>query len=202
MFSIVDIIGYAASALVFLTFCMRTLLPLRLVAITSNLFFITYSIAAGLMPILALHLLLLPMNLWRIFEQLQTRKRMRAALMEEPNLTILLPFMTSANYADGAVIFRSGEAADRFYVLAEGTVVVEEFGRILQEGSIFGEIAFFVADGKRTATVRALGPVKLTWIDRDTIMRVCSYNPEFALFLTRLMVNRLAQNKEGQLEKL
>lgn len=202
MYSIVDIIGYAASALVFLTFYMRTLLPLRLVAITSNLFFITYSIAAGLMPILALHLLLLPMNLWRIFEQLQTRKRMRAALMEEPNLNTLLPFMTSADYADGAIIFRSGEAADRFYVVAEGKVVVEEFGRILPEGSIFGEIGFFVADNKRTASVRALGPVKLTWIDRETIMRVCRDNPEFALFLTRLMVNRLAQNKEGQLEKL
>ena len=198
-FPIVDIIGFVASVLVFLTFCMRTLLPLRLVAISSNLFFIAYGVAAGLMPILALHVLLLPMNLWRTFQQLQTRNRLRAALVEKPDMDAILPYMTSADYADGAIIFRSGEPADKFYVVTEGQVVVEEFGRVLQAGSIFGEIAFFVEGGKRTATVRAVGPVKSTWIDRETIMRVCLDNPEFALFLTRLMVNRLVQSEDGQI---
>ena len=198
-FPIVDIIGFVASVLVFLTFCMRTLLPLRLFAISSNLFFIAYFVAAGLMPILALHVLLLPMNLWRTFQQLQTRNRLRAALVEKPDLDAILPYMTSADYADGAIIFRSGEPADKFYVVTEGQVVVEEFGRVLQAGSIFGEIAFFVEGGKRTATVRAVGPVKSTWIDRETIMRVCLDNPEFALFLTRLMVNRLVQSEDGQI---
>lgn len=196
---IADIIGLVASVLVFLTFCMRTLLPLRLVAISSNLFFIAYSIVAGLMPILALHVLLLPMNLWRTFQQLQTRKRLRAALVEKPDMNAILPYMTSSDYADGAIIFRSGEPADKFFVVTEGQVVVEEFGRVLPKGSIFGEIAFFVADGKRTATVRAVGPVKSTWIDRETIMRVCLDNPEFALFLTRLMVNRLVKTEDGQI---
>ncbi len=199
---IVDIIGFAASALVFLTFCMRTLLPLRLVAIASNLFFIAYGILAELTPILALHLLLLLMNLWRTSQHLQTRQRMRAVLMEEPNLDDLLPFMTKEDYADGAVVFSRGEAAERFYVVAEGEVVVEDFGRTLPKGSVFGETAFFHPDGKRTATVRALGQVKLTWIDRDSLMRVYRDNPDFALFLTRLMVTRLVQNEEALLEKL
>ena len=84
-------------------------------------------------------------------------------------------------------------------MVTEGQVVVEEFGRVLRKGSIFGEIAFFVEDGKRTATVRAMGPVKSTWIDRETIMRVCLDSPEFALFLTRLMVNRLVQSEDGQI---
>ena len=199
-FPLVDIIGFAASALVFLTFCMPTLLPLRLVAIASNIFFIVYGVAAGLMPIFALHLLLLPMNLWRTGQQLHTRKRMRAALLEEPNLDNLLPFMANEDFADGAVVFRRREAADRFYVVADGEVVVEEFGQTLPRGSVFGEIGFFAVDGKRTATVRASGPVKLTWVDRDTIMRIYRDNPDFALFLTRLMVNRLVQNEETLLK--
>jgi CRP/FNR family cyclic AMP-dependent transcriptional regulator len=192
----VDIIGFVASALVFLTFCMRTLLPLRLVAIASNLFFIIYGMMAGLMPILALHLLLLPMNLWRTAQQLQTRRRMRAVLMGEPNLDDLLPFMTKQDYAEGAVVFSRGEAADKLYVVTEGEVVVGDFGLSLPKGSVFGEIGFFSADGKRTATVRASEHAKVNWIDRDTLMHVFRENPDFALFLTRLMVTRLLQSEK------
>ncbi len=192
---IADVIGFAASALVFLAFCMRTLLPLRLVAITSNLFFISYGLMAGLMPILVLHLLLLPMNVWRTAQQLQTRRRMRAVLTEEPNLEVLLPFMAREEFADGAVIFSRGEIADKLYVVADGEVVVEDFGKTLLKGSIFGELGFFSANGKRAATVRASGQVKLNWINQDALMQVYRDNPDFALFLTRLMVTRLAQNE-------
>lgn len=195
--SFIDIIGFVASALVFLTFCMRTLLPLRLAAIASNIFFIAYGFAAGLIPILALHLLLFPMNVWRTVQQLRTRQRMRAAFSEEPNLDQLLPFATFQTYADEAVIFRQGDVADRFYIVAEGEVVVEEFGQILSRGDVFGEIAFFRAEGLRTATVRARGEAKLTWVDRETLMRVYRDNPDFALFLTRLMVTRTVQNQSA-----
>lgn len=45
-----EIFGYIASALVFATFYMRTMLPLRCVAIASNLAFITYAVIDGLTP--------------------------------------------------------------------------------------------------------------------------------------------------------
>jgi hypothetical protein len=59
-------IGYVASALVLATFCMRDMATLRCVAIASNLAFITYGAMAGLGPVLVLHLLLLPVNVWRL----------------------------------------------------------------------------------------------------------------------------------------
>lgn len=195
--SVIDAIGFAASALVFLTFCMRTLLPLRLVALISNLLFIAYGLAAGLVPILVLHLLLLPMNLWRTAQQLDTRRRLRAALVEQPNLTMLLPFMTSETRTDGEVLFRKGDAADHFYVIADGEVMIEDVGKLLRTGDIFGEIAFFATDGKRNATARAVGPVRLGWIDREGVMQVCLDHPDFAIFLARLMVARLEQNQEA-----
>ena len=74
----VELIGFAASALVFLTFCMQTLLPLRLIATASNLLFIAYAWIAGLAPIMILHMLLLPVNIWRLVQQLQMRNRLRA----------------------------------------------------------------------------------------------------------------------------
>ena len=64
----IDLIGYIASFLVFSTFYVKKILTLRLVAICSNVAFILYAIGSGLHPIFVLHSLLLPLNLYRIFE--------------------------------------------------------------------------------------------------------------------------------------
>src|SRR5215475_4352808 len=67
------IAGWIASALVFSTFFMKTMLPLRLVAIASNVAFMTYALlglAYGsfgrLYPIFVLHACLLPLNVLRL----------------------------------------------------------------------------------------------------------------------------------------
>ena len=68
MESLIDIVGYIASFLVFATFYVKRILTLRLVAISSNIAFILYAFGAGLYPIFILHSLLLPLNLYRIIE--------------------------------------------------------------------------------------------------------------------------------------
>ena len=64
--SAVEAVGYLASALVLVTFCMRDMVSLRCVAIASNLAFIAYGALADLGPVLVLHLLLLPVNVGRL----------------------------------------------------------------------------------------------------------------------------------------
>ena len=64
----VDLLGYLASVLVLATFCMRGMATLRLLAIASNLAFIAYAVSADIAPVLLLHALLLPMNVWRLAE--------------------------------------------------------------------------------------------------------------------------------------
>ena len=68
MESIIDMVGYVAAFLVFSTFYVKKILTLRLIAISSNVAFICYAFGAGLYPIFILHSLLLPLNLYRIFE--------------------------------------------------------------------------------------------------------------------------------------
>lgn len=63
-----DLAGYLASSLVLLTFTMTSMRCLRLAAITSNIAFITYAILANLPPILVLHGILLPLNLFRLYQ--------------------------------------------------------------------------------------------------------------------------------------
>lgn len=59
----IDLVGGFACVLVLLTFSMRNMVMLRFVAILSNLAFISYAFMADLMPVLALHTILLPINL-------------------------------------------------------------------------------------------------------------------------------------------
>lgn len=64
-----DLIGYAASATVLATFCMTTMLHLRLLAIASNLLFMCFGALAHVYPVLLLHMALLPINLLRLLKE-------------------------------------------------------------------------------------------------------------------------------------
>jgi len=62
----VDVLGYAASIAVLATFLMQTMLPLRFVAILSNILFLLYGYYAHIPPVLFLHATLLPINVVRL----------------------------------------------------------------------------------------------------------------------------------------
>jgi hypothetical protein len=64
-------IGYVASALVLAAFGMKDMVNLRIVAICSNIAFIAYGIALNLLPVLILHVILLPLNGWRLMGALK-----------------------------------------------------------------------------------------------------------------------------------
>ena len=64
----VEGIGYLAASLVLATFCMKSMDALRLAAIASNMAFIAYGYFGHLAPVLLLHALLLPINIYRLVE--------------------------------------------------------------------------------------------------------------------------------------
>jgi hypothetical protein len=64
--SVIDGVGFGAAGLVLATFCMRSMNALRWVAIASNVAFIAYGYLGHLAPVLLLHALLLPVNIYRL----------------------------------------------------------------------------------------------------------------------------------------
>ncbi len=62
----VDLAGYIASSLVFMTFYMRGMVALRLVALCSNVAFLIYAFSLHLAPIVILHGALIPVNVSRL----------------------------------------------------------------------------------------------------------------------------------------
>jgi hypothetical protein len=96
-------IGYLASLLVLSTFYMKTMLPLRGVAIASNVAFMAYGLAGGIYPVFVLHVLLLPLNCLRLHQMRRLIRKVReasrgemaaecghgrAALLPEPGLRL------------------------------------------------------------------------------------------------------------------
>jgi hypothetical protein len=65
-----DVLGWLAAGLMVATFGSREARAMRPLAVATNLAFIGYGMAASLTPVLSLHLLLLPINLWRWVEAL------------------------------------------------------------------------------------------------------------------------------------
>ena len=61
-----DVLGYAASCAVLATFLSRTMVPLRLIAIVSNVLFLLYGYFDHILPVMLLHMALLPINAWKL----------------------------------------------------------------------------------------------------------------------------------------
>ena len=62
----IDVLGYAASSAVLASFLMRSMGPLRLVAILGNILFLSYGYLADIHPVFVLHAALLPINVARL----------------------------------------------------------------------------------------------------------------------------------------
>ena len=74
----VNLAGYIAFALVFSAFYMKDMVPLRVLAICSNVAFLIYGSSMHLLPVIVLHALLLPFNVFRLVAAVE-RRRARSA---------------------------------------------------------------------------------------------------------------------------
>jgi CRP/FNR family transcriptional regulator, cyclic AMP receptor protein len=66
-----DMIGYFAAFLLVLTFFMRRMIQLRITAICSSLAWLAYGWIDMLYPIIVLHMVLLPLNSYRLWQDVK-----------------------------------------------------------------------------------------------------------------------------------
>jgi hypothetical protein len=82
----------------------------------------------------------------------------------------------------GTVIFRQGDAGDRFYVVSAGRIAIEIDGLHVTDagpGDSFGEIAL-LQTAPRTATVRAIRDVRLFSLDAPSFISAATGHPASA----------------------
>jgi CRP-like cAMP-binding protein len=102
-------------------------------------------------------------------------------------------------YRDGQIIVEQGSVGDCMYVIQEGRVeiLVERKGRqvslaTLGERDFFGEMAIFERE-VRSATVRALGNVRVLTVDKKSFLRRIHEDPSLALRIVETMSRRIRE---------
>ena len=189
-----EAIGYLASALVFATFYMSTMKLLRTVAIASNVAFILYGYFVGAMPIVILHLVLLPLNIWRLYQTTQLTNSLRAATRGNLGIDWLVPHMTPRSYPAGATIFRKGDLARELFIITSGAVHLPELEIELGKGAMVGEIGIFSPNKARVASAVALTPIRVLAISEERVLELFADNKEFGYYLMSLITKRLLAN--------
>jgi hypothetical protein len=192
--------GWLASLLVFSAFFMKTMLPLRLTAVGSNVGFITYAllgldygIFGRLYPILVLHSCLLPLNVIRLRQLIGLVEAVEGASNQEA-IQALIPYMKTRSYGAGHLLFRRGDRADTLYVIQEGEVVFPEVGKTVSAGAVFGEVGLFAPEGDRSLSAVCENDCRLAEISKEKALELYYQNPRFGMFLIRLVAGLLVQN--------
>ena len=189
-----ELLGYAAAACVFVTFYMKTMVPLRIAGIVSNFLFIGYGYAVDAYPVLILHLVLLPLNVLRLREMLRVIKQIENATKGDANLNWVRPFGSTRTVAAGDAVFRRGDPADEMYFIVSGRFHVSERNVNLEIGEIFGELGLLNAGEARTATVECTASGELLRIGYDQVRQLCLQDPKISFYFLHLVSRRLFHN--------
>jgi CRP/FNR family transcriptional regulator, cyclic AMP receptor protein len=187
-------LGYLAAALVFSAFYMRTMVPLRIVAIVSNLAFLGYGLGFALWPVAILHGLLLPLNIFRLTQIRRTLRTIATMRGTEINIQAMAQHFTPVRFSRGATVFQKGARGDSAYVVAAGEVEFPELGVRCGNGDLFGEIAIFSPEQVRTASAICATDVELYRIDEQAIQIAFYQDPAITYGLLRLVTRRLLHN--------
>jgi CRP/FNR family transcriptional regulator, cyclic AMP receptor protein len=186
-----DALGYLTAGLILTVFWMKSMIPLRIVAVGSNVAGITYGVLVGLPPMWVLHGILLPLNVMRLVELRRLAGRIREVAHGDLSLEPLLPLMTRRAMPRGTTLFSRGdEAGELFYVL-RGRVRLPEIGRDVQPGELLGEIGLFLPRRERTATAVCETDVELLALPYDRVMQTYYQNPRFGFHVVQLITRRL-----------
>ena len=170
--------------------------PSPALAAYSNVLAIISSIAAGFWPNAVQNAIQLPLNIHRIREARRQVEKLKVAPVTGVHSGWLYPHARESTLSAGQVLFRKGDPGDRLYYLESGSILFDEINVEIHPGTLFGEIAFFTRDGRRTQTAIATSECKLLSIDGDQLKQLYFQNPEFGWHLIQLIAQRLTAPTE------
>lgn len=198
----VQVIGYLAAGLVILTLSMRTMVPLRIVGISSNVAFIAYGLLFGSYPTVVLHCVLLPLNIHRLHEMLSLIKQVRAASRADLSMEWLKPYMHPRTVAAGTVLFRKGDLATHMYYVVTGRLHLQEIDLDVTPGMLVGELGMLAPSRERTQTLVCSEAATVLEMSYDKVEQLYFQNPTFGFYFLRLSTGRLFDNIERLERKL
>lgn len=199
--SAVEALGYIGVILFVATNLMKTMIPLRGLAMAANVVFLGYFYMRQIYPSCLLQLLLLPINGYRLKEMIRLTRRVSNASHSD-GMTWLRPFMHRQRYRRGDVLFVKGEVAEEMFFAVSGRYRVPELGVDLREGEVFGELGLLAPEQLRTQTVECAEDGEVLVISYGEVKQLYFQNPEFGFYFLRLVAGRLFTNLEKMEHRL
>lgn len=193
----VMLVSAAAVILNIVGYLMKTMIPLRIVAMTTNCLFILWSSMAAVYPTLILNCILLPVNSLRLFQMKKLIRQVNEAAAGDLNMDWLKPFTTSRSFTAGTVLFNKGDAATELHFIMSGRFRVVERDVEIGAGSILGELGLLEPGKSRTATIECLENGETLAISYDHVMQLYFQNPTFGFYFLQLSTARLFHTIRG-----
>lgn len=197
-----NLFGWAEVAMSIVAAFATRMIPLRYSSMLSNVAGLAYGLVTGYLPSIVEHGVNLPLNAARARQMRKLIVAVRQAAETDLNIEWLKPFAHARRFKAGETIFRKGDKASEAFIVTEGEVEIPEAGANLRPGDMFGEMALFTHDGARLASAVCRTDVETLYITYEEFEQHYFQNPEFGLYLVRLIVRRLERNQRRALSRL
>lgn len=190
-------IGILGAVFTVVTHFMKTMIPLRRMAIAANIAFIVFSLANQTWILLSLHSVLILINIKRLREMHElVAKTKTAQSIEGLSLASLQPYMRIRKTADGEQIFRKGSHADHIYCVLSGQYRLVEIDKTLTIGAVIGEIGLFKPQRERSLTMICDRAGEIGQVSYSKLEELCLQNPEFGYQLLKQISAHLLADLE------
>lgn len=199
-----QIVAWIAAGLVFLSFFMKTIVPLRILGIVSNVAFICYALMGihfgifdKVLPILVLHIALLPLNAMRLRQVRDTIRSVQAMTREHASLDVLIPYMKHESVKQGQWLFRKGDVANRLFILKKGCIKLTEFNKTLEAGAVFGEVGIFSESAVRTSSALSSEDCDLYSLTSEKAIELFYQDPRFGFSIVRALARYVSEGADS-----
>jgi hypothetical protein len=183
-----------ASIFLVATSTMRTMIPLRLFSILTNLVLIATAIPAHNYVLILVQALMLVLNSYRLHQMLQLVRDVKRSVSSNLSMDWLKPFMTERKCNAGEMLFYKDEKADSMFYIVSGRYRLVESGIEVPVGAITGEFGMLSPSNVRTQSLECIESGVILSVTYDQVEQLYVQNPAFGFYFLKLVTARLFQN--------
>jgi CRP-like cAMP-binding protein len=191
-----------ASVFVVATISMRTMIPLRVFAILTNIVLIATAIPSHNYLVIVVQSVVLVLNAYRLHQMLQLVRDVKKSVNSDLSMEWLKPFMTERKCAAGDVLFYKDEKAEDMFYIVSGRFKLVESGIEFPVGAIVGEFGMLSPSNLRTQTLECVESGLVLSVTYTKVEELYVQNPAFGFYFLRLFSTRLFQNIETLQQRL
>jgi cyclic nucleotide-binding protein len=191
-----------ASVFVVATTTMRTMIPLRVFGILTNVVLIASAVPSRNYLVILVQTVVLVLNSYRLHQMLQLVRDVKKSVNSDLSMEWLKPFMTERKYAPGDVLFYKDEKAEDMLYIVSGRFKLVESGIEFPVGAIVGELGMLSPSKVRTQTLECVEGGVILSVSYSKVEELYVQNPAFGFYFLRLTSARLFQNIETLEQRL